>query len=67
MAAKCKDSSQSKDLKIVSFNMRGFNQDYSAIQEMINTIDPDVFLCQGHWLTPANLHKLHDHFSIFYV
>jgi len=37
--------------------MRGFNQGYSAIQEMINTIDPDVFLCQDHWLTPANLYK----------
>jgi len=63
----CKDSSQSKDLKIVSFNMRGFNQGYSAIQEMINTIDPDVFLCQEHWLTPANLHKFHDHFSNFFM
>ena len=47
--------------------MRGFNQGYSAIQEMINTIDPDVFLCQEHWLTPANLHKFHDHFSNFFM
>jgi len=42
--------------------MHGFNnQGYSAnaIQEMINIIDPDVFLCQEHWLTPANLHKFH--------
>jgi len=32
-----------KHLKIVSINMHGFNQGYSAVDEMINTIDPDVF------------------------
>ena len=50
-------------LKIVSFNMHGYNQGFSAINEMISTANPDVFLCQEHWLTPANLHKFHDDFK----
>ena len=49
-------------LKIVSFNMHGYNQGFSAINEMISTTNPDVFLCQEHWLTPANLHKFQDDF-----
>ena len=27
------------------------------MDELINSVDTDVFLCQEHWLTPANLHK----------
>ena len=47
---------QPRHLKIVSLNMHGFNQDFTAINEMIKSLNPDVFFCQEHWLTPANLH-----------
>ena len=44
-------------LKVVSFNMHGFNQGISAIKELIDDFTPDVFLIQEHWLTEANLNK----------
>ena len=44
-------------LKIVSFNMQGFNQGHSVINSLIMDCMPDVFLLQEHWLTPANLDK----------
>jgi len=46
------------ELKIVSFNMQGFNQGCVAIDELISNYTPDIFLLQEHWLTPANLCKL---------
>ena len=42
-------------LEIVSYNMHGFNQGYTAVQDLITSINPDVFLLQEHWLTPFNL------------
>ena len=45
-------------LSIVSFNMHGYNQGQTAINEMIENCCPDIFLLQEHWLTPANLRKL---------
>ena len=51
-------------LKIVSFNMHGFNQGCVAIDELINNCAPDIFLIQEHWLTPANLAKF-DVFSSY--
>ena len=60
-------SVQPRHLKIVSLNMHGFNQGFSAIDEMIKCLKPDVFLCQEHWLTPANLHKFHDHFNNYFA
>jgi len=46
------------ELKIVSFNMHGFNQGCVAIDELISNYTPNIFLFQEHWLTPANLCKL---------
>ena len=54
------------ELKIVSFNMHGFNQGCVAIDELINNYAPDIFLIQEHWLTPANLSKL-DVFSNYFA
>ena len=56
---------QPRHLKIVSLNMHGFNQGFAAIDEMIKSLKSDVFLCQEHWLTPADLHKFHDHFNSY--
>ena len=44
-------------LKIVSFNLHGFNQGSVTIKDLIDSDQPDIILCQEHWLTPANLHK----------
>ena len=61
------DVCYSRQLKIVSFNMHGFNQGFSAVDELIHKIDPDVVLCQEHWLTPANLHKFNDHYGSYFT
>ena len=42
-------------LRIVSYNMRGFQQGCSVIEDLITNDKPDVFLLQEHWLTPANM------------
>ena len=61
------DVCNSRQLKIVSFNMHGFNQGFSAVDELIHKIDPDAVLCQEHWLTPANLHKFNDHYGSYFT
>ena len=48
-------------LKMITYNMHGFNQGYNTIAELIKVDSPDVMLLQEHWLTPANLSK----FDIF--
>ena len=53
-------------ITVVSYNMHGFNQGYVTMDELINSVNPDVFLCQEHWLTPANLHKFDDRFSNYF-
>ena len=55
----------SNSLKIVTFNMHGFNQGQSAIAELIDRESPDIFMLQEHWLTPANLCK-YDMFSDYF-
>lgn len=57
MAQKACNSS----LKVVSYNMRGFNQGFTTVRDFIDSESPDVFLLQEHWLTPSNLNK----FDIF--
>ena len=42
--------------------MHGFNQGCPTINELINIVDPDIILCQEHWLTPANLGKFGNHY-----
>jgi len=36
-----------KELKVL-YNMRGFNQGSVAMDDLIDTVDPDVLLCQEH-------------------
>jgi len=43
------------NLKVVSFNMHGFNQGAPVIEDLISSEKPDVFMLQEHWLTPDNL------------
>jgi endonuclease/exonuclease/phosphatase family metal-dependent hydrolase len=59
---------ESNNLKLISYNMHGFNQGHPTVTELINEINPDIFLLQEHWLTPANLDsfdKLFDHYFTF--
>jgi exonuclease III len=50
-------ASNSVCLKVISFNLYGFNQGSGSVRDMIVKLKPDVFLLQEHWLTPANLYK----------
>ena len=60
------DSNCSKRLKVVSYNLHGFNQGSVAMDELIIRDNPDVFLCQEHWLTPANLQRFDDRFPNYF-
>lgn len=53
-------------ISIVSYNMHGFNQGLHTVEYMIDIYNPDLFLLQEHWLTPANLCKF-DTFSNYYM
>ncbi len=54
-------------LKLVSYNMHGFNQGCPAIDELITHEKPDVILVQEHWLTPANLTKFDSRFGGYFT
>ena len=58
------DSNQSvnKLRTIVSYNMHGYNQGSSTVRDLSLSIEPDIFLLQERWLTPANLYKLEENF-----
>ena len=60
------NSSGLSHLKIVSFNLHGFNQGCVTIEDLINDIEPDILLIQEHWLTPANLNKF-DKFNKYFT
>ena len=50
------NSSGLSHLKIVSFNLHGFNQGCATIEDLINDIEPDILVVQEHWLTyPSEL------------
>ena len=55
-----------KELKVISFNMHGFNQGRETIDELIVKFSPDILLLQEHWLTPANLNRF-DEFSDYFT
>ena len=44
-------------IKVVSYNLHGFNQGKPGIEDLISTHKPDIILVQEHWLTPTNLDK----------
>lgn len=54
-------------LKILSFNLHGFNQGSVTIKDLIDNDNPDIILCQEHWLTPASLHKFEDQFTNYFA
>jgi len=60
------DNAQSR-LTVISYNLHGLNQGRPGIRDLINTIAPDVFLIQEHWLTPNNLNKLNEVSDDYFV
>ena len=54
----------SAEISVISYNMHGYNQGVNSIHDLIDTLNPDVFLLQEHWLTPANLCKFNVDFKI---
>jgi len=54
-------------IRIVSYNMHGFNQGQPAVDEMITNDNIDMFLLQEHWLTPSNLHKFDERFDNYFT
>lgn len=58
--ATCSCTNIAYDLSFVSFNMHGFNQGSHTVRDLALSKQPEVFLLQEHWLTPANLDKLHE-------
>jgi hypothetical protein len=40
----------SRSIKILSYNMHGYNQGRIALRDMILSLSPDIFLLQEHWL-----------------
>lgn len=52
-------------LKVVSFNMHGFNQGSPTVQELITAHQPNILLLQEHWCTPENLSKFDQYVDYF--
>ena len=48
-------SNTNHSLTSMSYNLHGLNQGRSTVQEFENHVD--IFVLQGHWQTPANMHK----------
>jgi len=53
-------------LKAVSFNMHGFHQGFSVVDDLIKELNPDLFLLQEHWLTPSNLYYFDTNFVNYF-
>ena len=53
-------------IRIMSYNMHGFNQGYLALDDLIATNCYDVLFLQEHWLTPANLSVFDNHFTDYF-
>ena len=60
------DVTKFKFIKVISYNMHGFNQGYCTVRDLICSDHPDIILCQEHWLTPSNLYKFNDNFSEYF-
>ena len=55
-------------LSIISYNMHGFHQGLSVVQDLAASGKDqiDIFLLQEHWLTPANLYKFDEQFAEYF-
>ena len=60
MSTDLTDDHSSFDLRVMSFNMHGFNQRLLALISLISNFELGIILLQEHWLTPANLSKFNE-------
>ena len=60
-------STVTSNVSIVSYNMHGYNQGITTVRDLIDSLSPDIFLLQEHWLTPANMSKFDTDASTFYA
>ena len=56
----------SAGISVITYNMYGYNQGVNSIFDIIDTLNPDIFLLQEYWLTPANLVKFNVDFKMYY-
>lgn len=54
-------------LRLISFNLHGYNQGCLTIHELISDLDPDILLLQEHWLAPCNLDKFDTEFDEYFT
>jgi len=67
MAKQCKNTNiptttTDRSLTLVTYNMHGYNQGFSTVNDLIKSSSVDIFLLQEHWLTPANMNKFSEMF-----
>ena len=67
-AAGASRDSDTVALSVVSYNIHGFYQGLSVLQDLTDrSVDrPDILMLQEHWLTPANLYKFDDYFPDYF-
>jgi len=58
-------SDDSKNIRAVSFNMRGFYQGCPVIED-IESEAPDVLMLLDHWLTQTKLYLFDSRFSDYF-
>lgn len=56
-----------RSLRIVTYNMHGFNQGFSTVKDLCSSIKPDIFMLQEHWLTPANFKQFDNIFPEYFT
>ena len=54
-----------KTLSVIRFNFRGYNKRVTMTKDIVTTQDPDVFIVQKHWLTPADMVQLESFYGYF--
>jgi len=60
-------STLQRSLRVVTYNMHGFNQGFLTIRDLCLSVSPDIFLLQEHWLTPANFDKFDNMFPEYFT
>ena len=60
-------STLQRSLRVVTYNMHGFNQGFSTIRDLCLSVSPDIFLLQEHWFTPANFNKSDNMFPQYFT
>ena len=63
----CNGNFIESELFLVSYNMHGYRQGQIVVNDLVQSLTPDLILLQEHWLTPQNLIKFTNDFSNYYA